>query len=76
MNDHVCFHIYEKNLTSVKYLEILRTVVSEFLDIISLNLQDCCYQMDGAPAHSTNDVDRELTSIFGEPWIGRNGPWQ
>lgn len=75
MNNRVCFHIYEQNLNSEEYLEILRTVVSDLLDELPLNLlQDCWYQMDGAPAHSSNDVDRELTSMFRDQCIGRNGP--
>lgn len=76
MDNQVKFQIYNEPLTSLKYLEILRTTVSDFLDDLPLNVrQNAWYQLDGAPAHSTNEVYHELTETFQDRWYGRNGPW-
>jgi hypothetical protein len=75
MNNRYSFIIYDYNLTGERYVEILRGVVSTFLENLPLNiLRDSWYQMDGAPAHSTREVHRELTQIFEDRWIGCNGP--
>lgn len=77
MNNQIRYEIYDENLTSDRFLEILRGTVSEFLDELPLNiLRDCWYQLDGAPAHSSRDVYLELTNMFEDRWIGRNGPWR
>lgn len=77
MNNQYSFIIYDYNLTGERYVEILRGVVSPFLENLPLNiLRESWYQMDGAPAHSTREVDRELTQMFDDRWIGRNGPWK
>lgn len=76
MNDKIKFCFYDENLNSQKYLEILRTIVSDFLDELSLEtLRHCWYQLDGAPAHCTNEVTNELTQMFEDRWIRRLGPW-
>lgn len=76
MDDLICFEIYDGNLTSEMYLQLLRGPISNFLDNLPLNrYANCWYQMDGAPAHSTHAVARELTAMFQDRWIGRNGPW-
>ncbi|XP_044761984.1 uncharacterized protein LOC123319186 [Coccinella septempunctata] len=75
MDDKVSFHIYDENLTGQRYLEILRSVVSPFLEELPLNLMfHCWYQLDGAPAHCTGPVTNELNAMFGERWIRLNGP--
>lgn len=76
MNDKIKFLIYDENLSSNKYLEILRTTVSDFLDDLPLNtLVDCWYQLDGAPVHCTNQITEELNQMFEDRWIRRLGPW-
>ena len=32
------------------------------------------FQHDGAPAHNTANARRHLNEVFGNRWIGRNGP--
>lgn len=76
MDDRFLFHIFEGNLNSDRYLEILRGIVTNFLDDLPLNNLQNWYQMDGAPAHSTYAVHRQLTNMFEDRWIGRNGPWR
>lgn len=50
--------------------------MTDFLDDLPLNeRRNCWYQLDGAPAHSTNEVSRELYGMFDDRWIGRIGPW-
>lgn len=75
MDDKLCYHIYDENLTGQRYLEILRSVVSPFLEELPLNVMfHCWYQLDGAPAHCTRPVTTELNAMFGERWIRLNGP--
>lgn len=75
MDNRYSFVFYDENLTAERYIEILREIVVPFQEELPLNiLRECWYQMDGAPAHSTRDVDRELTQNFEDRWIGRNGP--
>jgi hypothetical protein len=77
IDNRIHYHIYYNNLNSHRYVEILRTVVTEFLDNLPLNvLQNCWYQLDGAPAHSTGEVENVLAEIFEDRWIGRHGPWR
>lgn len=46
--------IYDENLNRDKYLDILRETVTEFIEEIPLTEgYSCCYQLDGAPAHSS-----------------------
>lgn len=76
MDNNVCYEIYEESLTSQKYIQILRGCVENFLDELPLmTRRDSWYQMDGAPAHSSYEVDQLLTAMFNDRWIGRNGPW-
>lgn len=76
MDNKFSYCIYEENLNSDKYLDILRTTVSEFLDRLPLQLiMSCWYQLDGAPAHCTNGVSQELNGMFEDRWIRRLGPW-
>ena len=32
------------------------------------------FQHDGAPAHNAVNARRHLNEVFGNRWIGRNGP--
>lgn len=76
MDNKFAYCIYEENLNSDKYLDILRMTVSEFLDGLSLQLiMSCWYQLDGAPAHCSNVVSQELNGMFEDRWIRRLGPW-
>lgn len=76
MDNRVRYTVYDENLTSEKYIQILRENVTDFLDELPLNVyNNCWYQMDGAPAHSSRDVYLELTRMFQDRWIGPNGPW-
>lgn len=77
MDDRIAFEIYEENLNSARYLQILRNTVSNFCDDLPLNmLPDIWFQLDGAPAHSSYEVYEELNRMFEDRWIGRNGPWK
>lgn len=77
MGDRIAYEIYDENLNSNRYLQILRNTVSQFCDNLPLNiLPDVWFQLDGAPAHSSGEVDAELTVMFEDRWIGRNGPWK
>lgn len=72
----LAYYIYDEALTSQKYLEILRTVVDDFVDNLPLNeAVECWYQLDGAPAHCTEAVSRELYQMFEDRWFRRLGPW-
>lgn len=75
-DNKLCYHIYDGTLTSQRYMEILRTIVSDFLD--DLPLQEygrCWYQLDGAPPHCTREVSNVLDDMFEDRWIRRRGPW-
>ena len=68
--------IYDKNLTSRKYLQILTTFVENFVDNLPLTqYRNIWYQLDGAPAHCTAEVSVELRRIFEDRWFRRLGPW-
>lgn len=76
MNHRVFYFIYDQNLNSAKYVDILRIQVQNFLENIPLaDLANCWYQLDGAPAHCTVAVDHELNQMFQDRWIRRLGPW-
>ena len=40
-----------------------------------IDLRNCWYQLDGAPAHCTHEVSAELYDMFEDRWIRREGPW-
>lgn len=68
--------IYNENLNSEKYVDILNTTVENFTDSLSLEeYRKCWYQLDGAPAHCTGAVSVELKRIFDDRWFRRLGPW-
>ena len=74
--DKIEFLIYDEPLNSEKYLQILRSVVNEFLDNLSLeDYRTCWFQLDGAPAYCTGTVTTELFGMFDNRWFRRLGPW-
>lgn len=76
MTNRVYFFIYDQNLNGERYVDILRNQVENFLENIPLaELSNLWYQLDGAPAHCTVEVDRELNQMFQDRWIRRLGPW-
>lgn len=77
MDDMVEYHVYEENLNGNKYVEILRTVVANFIDNLPLNIYNSLYyQMDGCGAHNTREVYEELVSLFQDRWFAYRGPWR
>lgn len=78
IGDQLRYEIYDENLNSEGYLEIVRGCVSTFCDDLPLNiLRKYWYQMDGAPAHSSRKTSLELYRMFfDDRWIGNRGPWQ
>ena len=65
-------YFIEGNLNARKFLDLLRDQVLPA--IRNLDIQESWFQMDGAPAHSTNEVTNFLNAEFQERWIGRYGP--
>lgn len=62
-------------LSGSSYLEMLKEVVEEYLDNLSLTKYCKIYfQQDGVPAHTTRTVREWLTVKFDQRWIGRTGP--
>lgn len=77
LNNRVRYFIYDDNLNSDKYLEILRETVTQFIEEFPIDeRQNFWYQLDGAPAHSSEVVYLELCRMFEDRWIGPNGPWR
>ena len=74
--NNITFLIYDEPLNSDKYLQILRTVVNQFLENLPLEeYRTCWFQLDGAPAHCTGEVSTELFEMFDDRWFRRLGPW-
>lgn len=70
------YYLYEENLNTNVYLNILRTVVFDFLHDLPLNERNnCWYQLDGAPAHCSREISNALDTMFQDKWIRRLGPW-
>lgn len=77
MDNRVAYQVYDENLNGARYLEILRGFVRNFLNALPpCDRPNIWYQLDGAPAHSTTAVYHELTTLFEDRWIGRQGPWK
>lgn len=75
LDNRVHYEIYNQNLNEQVYLELLRTVVINFMNGLPEDIRNrCWYQLDGAPAHSTRQVYLQLTDMFEDRWIGPNGP--
>ncbi|MVN24213.1 hypothetical protein GO639_03365 [Staphylococcus aureus] len=75
-NNKISFFIYEDTLNAERYLQILRTTVTDFLENLPLEeYRNSWFQLDGAPAHSTQEVSRKLDELFDDRWFRRLGPW-
>lgn len=71
----LAYHIFDENLNSQGYLQILDICLPELLDGIPLNrLRQIFFQQDGAPCHNAGIVRNYLNEQFGQQWIGNNGP--
>lgn len=67
--------IFNNNLTSERYLNLLQGEIEDLLDDIPLNLTANMYfQQDGAPAHNAHIITNYLNNRFGNRWIGNRGP--
>lgn len=67
--------IFDENLTSERYLNLLRQHLEPFLEDMPLEeLRAVYYQHDGAPPHNGRDVMLYLNNGFQDKWIGVNGP--
>lgn len=68
-------YFIDGRLTGGSYLDMLRNVVSEFMDDVPLvNYRDFYYQHDGAPPHYAASVRDYLNAEYENRWIGRGGP--
>lgn len=70
-------YFIEGRLTGGTYLDMLRTVISDFMDDVPLALvhhRDFYFQQDGAPPHYAAAVRDYLNTEYGNRWIGRGGP--
>lgn len=66
---------YRGSLTGQRYVEFMSEILENFLD--NLNLLDrplIHFQQDGAPAHNYHGTNELLRRLFGNRWIGTNGP--
>lgn len=70
------FELYDGNLNSERYVEILNSTLRNFLDEIPISeAMNCWFQLDGAPPHCTRTVSQILEELFEDRWIRRLGPW-
>lgn len=66
--------IYEENLNADRYLNFLRTFLTDFMDNIALQrLNAIWFQQDGAPPHNARRVRDYLAEMFPNRVIGNNG---
>lgn len=71
----IAYHIFEGNLNSEIYIEILNTCLAEIIDDIPLaQYMEVYFQQDGAPSHNARSVRDYLNRHFPNKWIGTNGP--
>lgn len=67
-------YFIDGTLNSHKYERILKDVLPELLEDISLDMrQSMWFQQDGCPAHSARNVTELLNRTFEGRWIGRSG---
>lgn len=72
----LCFHIYQENLNSDRYLEILRNIVVPATENPPLQEYGAMYyQQDGAPAHNARIISEFLDATFPGNWIGNREPY-
>lgn len=67
--------IYQENLNSGRYMQILQEKAMPILEDISLDqLNDIYLQQDGAPAHNSRVLQHWLEQHFPKRWIGTIAP--
>lgn len=76
LNDRIlAYEVFENNLNSVRYLEIIERNIINYLDNLALQeSQQIYFQQDGAPAHNARNIVDCLGANFGHQWIANNGP--
>lgn len=68
---------YRGSLTGERYVALLTEILENFLDELNLvDRQIIYFQQDGAPAHNHRETRELLERLFGNRWIGTNGPIQ
>ena len=61
--------------TSQRYTKFLSDTLPLLLDDVPLGVRRrMWFQHDGAPTHNAVNPRRHLNEVFGNRWIGRNGP--
>lgn len=72
-NKRIYYFFYNGSLTGERYLEYLRTNISDIIDNIPLHhVRHMIWQQDGAPCHNYRLVTQFLNQGFLE-WIGKKG---
>lgn len=67
--------IYQGNLNSDRYLQILQEKAMTILEDIPLaQVNHIFFQQDGAPAHNSHVIRNWLEQHFPNRWIGTHGP--
>ena len=76
LNDQIVGPVFfRQNLNAQRYLEMLQTFLSDYLDNLPLQVRaNMFFQQDGASVHSTLEVRSWLTEVFPNKWIGRYSP--
>lgn len=68
---------YEGSLTGERYITMVANFLYDFLDNMNLlDRQRIYFQQDGAPAHNYHQTQAIMNRLFGDQWIGTNGPVQ
>jgi hypothetical protein len=66
---------YEGNLTGNQYLQMLQNEIADLMDDLPLDIRiNLFFQQDGAPPHNKNVVRNFLNNLYGDRWMGTNGP--
>lgn len=59
----------------MEHLKTGRNALPSMLEDIPLDVRiKMCLPHDGAPAHSSRDINDHLNEVFPNKWIGRIGP--
>lgn len=67
--------LFDGNLNSQRYLQILQDHLVDFIDNLPLEERmNCFFQQDGAPPHNTREISGLLNELFGVNWIGNRAP--
>lgn len=65
--------IINKNLTGQRYARLIRNKLPQLLDGNPIPIEEMWWQQDGAPAHGTQQVTRNLRAIFNNRIISNRG---